>query len=163
MYRKVPLFLALTMLSNLAIADVYKCQDENGRDVFSATPCAMDSAAEAAATPPQLSSNSRLASDAQNEAYTKELKPLQSPDAGTQACFNYTNTTAHFPDPSATKLLSSSKKWVSVQDVGGRQMVTIGVTSKNEAGMYVGIQMFNCLLMGDNVTVNTGAYELVPD
>jgi hypothetical protein len=86
---------------------------------------------------------------------------MRSPDAATQACFAHMNTTARFPDPSTTKLLSSTKKWVSVKDVGGRQMVTIGVTSKNEAGMYLGIQTFNCLLMGDNVTINTADYELL--
>lgn len=40
-------------------------------------------------------------------------------------------------------------------------MVTIEVTSKNEAGMYVGIKKFDCLMMGDNATVNTNEYELL--
>jgi hypothetical protein len=86
---------------------------------------------------------------------------MSSPDVATQACFNYVNTTALFPDPSTTKLLSSTKKWVGVKDVGARQMIIIGVTSKNEAGMYVGIQLLKCLLMGDNATINTGAYEIL--
>jgi len=86
---------------------------------------------------------------------------MRSPDTATQACFSYINTTARFPDPSTTKLLSSRKKWVAVKDIGGRQMVTIGVTSKNEAGMYLGIESFDCLLMGDNVTINTTDYELL--
>lgn len=102
-----------------------------------------------------------LSSFAYAESYTKDIPSMQSPDVATQACFNHVNTTAHFPDPSTTKLLSSSKKWVAVQSVGGRQLVTIGVTSKNEAGMYLGIQTFDCLLMGDNTTVNTGSYELL--
>jgi hypothetical protein len=71
------------------------------------------------------------------------------------------NTTARFADPSTTRLVSATKKWVPVKRVGSRQMVTIGVTSKNEAGMYVGVETFNCLLMGDNVTINAGEYELL--
>ncbi len=148
MYRKLSLLLAISLLSHLAHAGDYRCQDESGDVSFSGTPCAAGSAASG--------------TDMQRgEAYTKDLVPMQSPDAATLACFRHMNTTAHFPDPSTTKLLSSTKKWVTVKDVGGRQMVTIGVTSKNEAGMYVGIQMFNCLLMGDHVTVNTGSYELL--
>lgn len=96
-----------------------------------------------------------------SETYAKEMKSMQSPDGPTLACFNYVNTTAAFPDPSTTKLLSSTKKWVTVKSVGGRQMVTIEVTSKNEAGMYVGIKKFDCLMMGDNATVNTNEYELL--
>jgi hypothetical protein len=96
-----------------------------------------------------------------SETYTKELTPMQSPDTPTLACFNYVNTTAVFPDPSTTKLLSSTRKWVAVKSVGGRQMVTIEVTSKNESGMYVGIKRFDCLMMGDNETVNKGEYELL--
>lgn len=102
-----------------------------------------------------------LSSLAQAETYTKDMAPIQSPDVATQACLKHVNTTANFPDPSTTRLLSSTRKWVSVRDVGGRQMLTIGVTSKNESGMYVGIQTFDCLLMGDNATVNTGSYELL--
>lgn len=163
MYRKLPLFLALSLLSNLAYAGAYKCQDANGGVSFSDTPCAVGSTTESSF---QLHSNPNSNPQSEpntpsREAYTKDLASMPSPDAATQACFSYMNTTARFPDPSTTKLLSSTKKWVTVQDVGGRQMVTIGVTSKNEAGMYMGIQMFSCLLMGDNVTVNTGAYELL--
>jgi hypothetical protein len=40
-------------------------------------------------------------------------------------------------------------------------MVTIGVASKNEAGMYLGVQSFDCLLMGDNTTINASDYELL--
>lgn len=148
MYRRLSLFLAISLLSHFAHAGAYQCQDESGEVSFSDTPCATGSATSA--------------TDMQNGgAYTKDLAPMQSPDAATLACFRHMNTTARFPDPSTTKLLSSTKKWVTVKDVGGRQMVTIGVTSKNEAGMYVGIQMFNCLLMGDHATVNTGSYELL--
>jgi hypothetical protein len=89
------------------------------------------------------------------------MAPMQSPDAGTLACFNHMNTTAVFPDPSTSRLLASTKRWVAVKNIGARQMVTIDVTSKNEAGMYVGVMRFECLLMGDNVTINTNEYELL--
>jgi hypothetical protein len=157
MYRKLPLFLALLLLPCMAYAGAYRCQDANGYFVYTDKPCASDSPADAAS----VSDSSPEPTVSGGGSYTKDLAPMQSPDAATQACFSYMNTTARFPDPSTSKLLSSAKKWVSVKDVGGRQMVTIGVTSKNDAGMYVGIQMFDCLLMGDNATVNTGPFELL--
>lgn len=162
MYRKLPLILALTLLPGLAYAGANRCEDANGGVSYSDRPCATGGAAEAGAIQHYSNSDSEAGADtAARDAYTKDLRAMQSPDAATQACFNYVNTTAHFPDPSTSRLLSSARKWVTVKDVGGRQMVTIGVTSKNEAGMYLGIQSFDCLLMGDNVTVNTGAYELI--
>jgi hypothetical protein len=162
MRRKLPLFLALTILSGAAFAGVYKCQDAKGYFAFSDKPCASDSTVEAAPAQNQSDSNSQSEQSAPNRgAYTREMRSMPSPDAATQACFNYMNTTALFPDPSTTKLLSSTKKWVGVKGVGSRQLVTIGVTSKNEAGMYIGVQSLNCLLMGDSVTVNTGVYELL--
>jgi hypothetical protein len=162
MYRKLSLFLALSLLSCVAYAGAYRCQDENGYFVYTDKPCAGDGDAEAASVLNQPDSNSRTEQSAPNkEAYTKDLAPMRSPDAATQACFSHINTTARFPDPSTTKLLSSSKKWVAVRDVGARQMVTIGVTSKNEAGMYLGVESFDCLLMGDNTTINTTDYELL--
>lgn len=160
MYRKLSLFLVLSILSCTAYAGAYRCQDANGYFVYSARPCASGSDAEA--VPLQNQADSPAEQDAPDRAaYTKDLAPMRSPDAATQACFSYINTNARFPDPATTKLLSSSKKWVTVKDVGGRQMVTIGVTSKNESGMYLGIESFSCLLMGDNVTINTGDYELL--
>jgi hypothetical protein len=146
----------------MACAGSYRCQDAKGYFVYTDKPCAGDSDAEAALVQDPPDSNSRPEQSAPNKgAYTKDLEPMRSPDTATQACFSYINTTARFPDPSTTKLLSSRKKWVAVRDVGGRQMVTIGVTSKNEAGMYLGIESFDCLLMGDNTTINTTDYELL--
>lgn len=159
MYRKLPLFLALSLLSAMACADSYRCLGADGYYAYSAQPCG----GEAAAAPVQSQSAaiSRSEPDTPREAYTKDMTPMRSPDAATQACFSHMNTTAQFPDPSTTRLLSSAKKWVTVKDVGGRQMVTIRVTSKNEAGMYIGVRSFDCLLMGDNATVNTADYELL--
>jgi hypothetical protein len=146
----------------MAYAGAYKCQDGNGGISFSDTPCATGSTFETASNQSRSNSNSQAELSTSNrEAYTKDMTPMQSPDVATLACFSYINTTVRFPDPSTTKLISSTKKWVTVKDVGARQMVTIGVASKNEAGMYLGIQLVNCLLMGDHVTINTGAYELL--
>jgi hypothetical protein len=161
MYRKLPLFFALFVFSCMAYADTYRCKGTDGYYAYSATPCSSGSGTEATSIQNQSDSNSRTEQSAHGEAYTKDLTPVNSPDAATQACFNYRNTTAQFPDPVTTRLLSSTKKWVTVKDVGGRQLVTIRVTSKNEAGMYVGVESFDCLLMGDNATINTGDYELL--
>lgn len=161
MYRRLSLVLVLSMLSNLALA-AYRCQDANGYFSFSDKPCANDSAGETASVLAPPDSNSRPDGSAPGgEAYSRDVQPMRTPDAATQSCFSYMNTTARFPDPATTRLVSSSKKWVSVRNVGSRQMVTVGVTSKNEAGMYVGVQSFRCLMMGDGVTVNTGEYELL--
>ncbi|MDO8991105.1 MAG: DUF4124 domain-containing protein [Sideroxyarcus sp.] len=162
MCRELPLFLAVLLLPCLVYADTYRCRDANGYFAYTDKPCAGEDSADDASVVSPSDSNSRTEQgNFGGGQYTKDLAPMRSPDAATQACFNYMNTTARFPDPSTSKLLSGTKKWVSVKDVGGRQMVTIGVTSKNDAGMYVGIQTFDCLLMGDNVTVNTGEYELL--
>ena len=162
MNRKLPLFLTLSLMSCIAYAGAYRCQDANGYFIYSDRPCAGDGNGPAVLINDHSDSNSRTEQSAPNGgAYTKDLAPMRSPDIATQACFSYINTTARFPDPSTTKLLSSSKKWVSVRDVGARQMVTIGVASKNEAGMYLKAESFSCLLMGDNATINTSDYELL--
>ena len=162
MYQKLLSCIVLSLLSCMAYAGSYRCQDANGYFVYTDKPCAGDSVAEAAPVQDPPDSNSRTEQSAPNKgAYTKDLAPMRSPDTATQACFSYINTTARFPDPSTTKLLSSGKKWVAVRDVGARQLVTIGVASKNDAGMYLGVQSFDCLLMGDNVTINTTDYELL--
>jgi hypothetical protein len=159
---KLVLLLLLSVISNMAVAGSYRCQDANGYYAYSDKPCAGEVGTDTARDPLQGDTDSRTAqSSSGREAYTKDRQPMQSPDVATQACFSYTNTTARFPDPSTTKLLTSSKKWVAVRRVGARQMVSIGVTSMNEAGMYVGVQTYNCLLMGDGLTVNTSPYELM--
>ena len=158
MCRKVSLFVVLGLLPGLVFAETYRCQDANGYFEYSAKPCDSDEDASGTRTQPEIAPSS---STDRSAVYAKDMVPLASPDAATQACFNFVNTTALFPDPSTTRLLSSAKKWVTIKDVGGRQMVSIGVTSKNEAGMYVGIHRFDCLMMGDNVTVNTDPYELM--
>ncbi len=158
---KLVLLLLFSMLPNLAAAGSYRCQDANGYYAYSNKPCATEAVEENS----QELSPSQDPQSGQNpngrEAYTKNMEPMRSPDAATQACFSYLNTTARFPDPSTTRLLSSSRKWVSVRNVGARQMVNIAVTSMNAAGMYVGVQSYSCLLMGDGVTVNTSPYELL--
>jgi hypothetical protein len=110
MYRKLSLFLALSLLSCMAYAGAYRCQDANGYFVYTDKPCAGESDVEAAPIQNQLDSNSRTEQSAPNKgAYTKDLAPMRSPDFATLACFSYINTTARFPDPSTTKLLSSRK------------------------------------------------------
>ncbi len=163
MCRKLPLFLALTILCGVAYAETYRCLGADGYYAYTDKPCESDGTDEAVSSGEQPDRNLQPGNNepAGAKVYTKDMVSMQSPDAATQACFDFVNTTAHFPDPATTRLLGSKKKWVTVKDVGGRQMVTINITSKNEAGMYVGIQSFNCLLMGDNVTINTGTYELL--
>jgi hypothetical protein len=150
------------LLSNFAHAGVYKCKNANGEISFSDHPCATGNSV---ATSPglRLSASSTVpeSKNPSRDAYTKDIPVMVSPDAATLACFNYVNTTARFADPSTTRLLSSSRKWVTVKSVGARQLLTIKVTSKNEGGMYVGIHSLDCLMMGDHTTVNTGAYELL--
>lgn len=153
------LLFVSTTLSSHAIANIYKCKDASGNTSFSDRPCATGSIAES------KSVNSSPGAQAEHsntkEAYTKDLPVLQSTDAAIQACFKHVNTTEHFPDPATTRLLSGNKKWVSVKNVGARQMVNIEITSKNEAGLYVGKSTLNCLMMGDGVTVNMRPYELL--
>ncbi len=163
MCRKLPLFLALTILYGVAYAENYRCLGADGYYAYSDKPCETDGAGDAESSPEKSERNLQSGNNepAGTKIYTKDMASMPSPDAATQACLNYVNTTARFPDPATTRLLGSEKKWVTVKDVGGRQMVTINITSKNEAGMYVEMQSFNCLLMGDNVTINTGTYELL--
>jgi hypothetical protein len=159
---KFALFLAFSIVANQAFAGAYRCQDANGYFAYSDKPCAGEGGDDTARDQSQADIGSRTVQNSSGtEAYPKNREPMRSPDAATQACFSFTNTTARFPDPSTTKLLTSSKKWVAVRRVGARQMVSIGVTSMNEAGMYVGVQTYNCLLMGDGLTVNTSPYELM--
>lgn len=159
---KLVSLLLLSVLSNMAVAGSYRCQDANGYFVYSDKPCSGDAGAGSVQEQTRPDTEARSVQNASGrDTYTKNLQPMRSPDAATQACFSYTNTTARFPDPSTTRLLSSSKKWVSVRNVGARQMVDIAVTSMNAAGMYVGVQSYSCLLMGDGVTVNSSPYELL--
>lgn len=162
MCRQLLSIAALILLSNFAYAGVYKCKNANGETSFSDHPCSPGNSV--AMTPGLRLSTSGKEPESKNpnrDAYTKDIPAMSSPDAATLACFNYVNTTARFPDPSTTKLLSSTRKWVSVKSVGARQMLTIEVTSKNEGGMYVGTHSLDCLMMGDHTTINTGAYELL--
>lgn len=164
MIRVLSLFIIL-MLPNIAFAGFFKCKDASGHVTYSDAPCAASALAEANPKPKPATAAPSTAvapsAPAVKEVFTKDAAVLQSADAATKSCFSYQNTTAHYPDPSTSKLLASRKKWVSVKDVGARQIVTIEVTSKNIAGMYVGKQSYDCLLMGDSVTVNTKPYELL--
>jgi Domain of unknown function (DUF4124) len=164
MYKLVLFFVILLPIN--AMAGMYKCKDETTHRVtYSDTPCASTKVKEVTkpvegrvAQPVIDEPKSELP---QKQSYTKDLPEMKSPDAASKACFKIVNTTEIYPDPASSKLLSSSKKWVSVKDVGARQMVTIVVTSKNGAGMYAGKQSYECLLMGDGQTVNTNPYELL--
>jgi Domain of unknown function (DUF4124) len=159
---KVIILLIIVLLPNVTIAGTYKCKDAAGHTNYSDIPCAETSITVIKPKKEQTNNITAQASDTKTkEAYTKDLSALQSPDPATKSCFNYMNTTENYPDPSTSKLLASRKKWVSVKDVGARQIVTIEMTSKNTAGMYVGRQSYNCLLMGDGVTVNTKPAELL--
>ena len=162
---KVWLFI-VALLPNIAMAEMHRCVDNHHRVTYSDTPCAVnsESAAKPVADKPVTSppvAQPKPEESAKKDSYTKDIPEMKSPDAASKSCFNYVNTTGQYPDPSSSKLLSSRKKWVSVKGVGARQMVIIEVTSKNIAGMYVGKQSYECLLMGDGVTVNTKPAELL--
>ena len=154
--------LIIVLMPSIAFAGTYKCKDATGHSTYSDMPCPAGNMALAKPRNSQAtSSQSPISEPAKKDVYTKDIPALESADAATKSCFNHSNTTENYPDPSTSKLLASRKKWVSVKDVGARQMVTIEVTSKNEGGMYVGKQSYNCLLMGDGQTVNTKPYELL--
>ncbi|MGZ8251165.1 MAG: DUF4124 domain-containing protein [Methylophilaceae bacterium] len=159
MYRSFTLLLVLSMLPALAAAEVYQCKDAGGKTSFSDRPCAVGSSMESAASksPTNVPAESAVSKD----VYTKDTPAMKAPDAATQACFDSVNTNQYYPDPSTTKLVSSSRKIVAVKNVGARQLLTIETTSKNQAGIYVGKQLHKCLLMGDGVTINTRPYELL--
>jgi hypothetical protein len=162
MNRYLLLLVIIVATPDTAFAGLYKCRDADGEISFSDSACSNAEAEEIGFSKSKPNSNQQPEHNSSgNGVYTKDLSPMQAPDAATQSCFKYVNTTARFPDPTSTKLLSSTKKWVSVKGVGARQMVTISATSKNEGGMYVGIQLHNCLLMGDGLTINTYPYELL--
>jgi len=161
MFRFFTVLLLISILPASAFAQVYKCKDSIGKTSFSDKPCAGDSSSEAISTIRSQSSAQPESALASKEVYTKELAEIKAPDGATQACFNFVNTTEHYPDPSTTKLLSSNKKIVAVKNVGARQLLTIETTSKNPAGMYVGKQVHKCLMMGDGLTINTKPYELL--
>ncbi len=163
MIRSLMLFTVL-LLPTMASAGFYKCKDASGHVLYSDAPCAASALTESNPKPPAVVTPTApvaTSAPAVKEAYTKDVPILKSPDAATKSCFTFHNTTAVYPDPSTSKLLASRKKWVSVKDVGARQVVSIEVTSKNIAGMYVGKQSYDCLLMGDGVTVNTKPYDLL--
>lgn len=162
MYRNFLLLMVLCSFSSFTFAGLYKCKDANGNISFSDTSCKTETTVENSSLKFRSAVNNQADQVSSNSgAYTKDLPAMQAPDDASKSCLNYVNTTARYPDPSTTKLLTSEKKWVSVKDVGARQMVTISVTSKNEAGMYVGVHLHSCLLMGDGVTINTYPYELL--
>jgi hypothetical protein len=164
MYKLMLFFIILLPFN--AVAGMYKCKDDTTHRVtYSDTPCASTKVSEVSKPDSdrvvQPIDEQPKAELPQKQSYTKDLPEMKSPDAATKSCFKIVNTNEIYPDPASSKLLSSSKKWVSVKDVGARQMVTIVVTSKNDVGMYVGKQSFECLLMGDGVTVNTKPAELL--
>jgi hypothetical protein len=163
---KISTLLLALLLPNIALAGFYKCKDASGHVTYSDAPCAASALVEAnpKPKPPVAATESAPATHSLppvKESYTKDMPALQSNDAATKSCFNAHNTTQNFPDPTSSKLLATRKNWVTVKDVGARQMVTIEVTSKNTAGMYVGRKSFDCLLMGDGVTVNTKPAEIL--
>ena len=156
------IMLIIALMPSIAIAGTYKCKDASGRSTYSDMPCPAGNVAVAKPSNSQPANAQFPANEPlKKDSYTKDIPALESADAATKSCFKHSNTTANYPDPSTSKLLASRKKWVSVKDVGARQIVTIEVTSKNEGGMYVGKQSYECLLMGDNLTVNTKPYELL--
>ena len=156
------IMLIIALIPSIAVAGTYKCKDTSGRSTYSDMPCPAGNVALAKPSSTQATnSQSPISESAKKDVYTKDIPALESADAATKSCFKHSNTTENYPDPATSKLLASRKKWVSVKDVGARQIVTIEVTSKNIAGMYVGKQSYDCLLMGDNVTVNTKPYELL--
>ena len=154
--------LIIMLMPSIAFAGTYKCKDATGHSTYSDMPCPAGNMAVVKPNNTQIKSVQSTPNESlKKDSYTKNIPALESADAATKSCFNHSNTTANYPDPSSSKLLASRKKWVSVKDVGARQIVTIEVTSKNESGMYVGKQSYECLLMGDNLTVNTKPYELL--
>ncbi len=160
------LLLVVVLLPNIASAEMHRCVDAHHRVTYSDTPCVVNSVSEAkpvSEKSPELpvSVQTKPEAPVKKESYTKDIPEMKAPDAAARSCFNFVNTNEVYPDPTSSKLLSSHKKWVSVKDVGARQIVTIEVTSKNTAGMYVGKQSYECLLMGDGVTVNTKPVELL--
>ena len=160
--KKSLIMLIIVVIPSIASAGMYQCKDASGSSSYSDTPCPAGNIAVVKPNTPQVKNlQSSPNESAKKDSYTKDIPALQSADAATKSCFKHVNTTEHYPDPSTSKLLASRKKWVSVKEVGARQMVTIEVTSKNEGGMYVGKQSYDCLLMGDSVTVNTKPYELL--
>jgi Domain of unknown function (DUF4124) len=160
--KKSLIMLIIVLMPSIASAGMYKCKDASGRSTYSDTPCSVGSVAVVKPNNPQVTNVQPAPSESlKKESYTKDIPALEGADVASKSCFNHSNTTQHYPDPATSKLLASRKKWVSVKDVGARQMVTIEVTSKNIAGMYVGKQTYNCLLMGDGLTVNTKPYELL--
>jgi len=158
--RHPMLILSLALLPVIASAQVYQCKDSSGKTSFSDKPCPTGSSSELMQTA-RSQTSTPPDSVTTKEIYTKDLPAMKSTDAATQACFDSVNTNQYYPDPSTTKLLSSSRKIVAVKNVGARQLLTIETTSKNMAGMYVGKQVHKCLLMGDGVTINTRPYELL--
>lgn len=160
--KKGLIMLIMALLPSITSAGMYKCKDAAGSSTYSDTPCAAGNMAVVKPNNTQVKNTQSPPSEPSREdSYTKDIPALESADAASKSCFKHSNTTQHYPDPSSSKLLSSHKKWVSVKDVGARQMVTIDVTSKNIGGMYVGKQSYDCLLMGDGQTVNTKPYELL--
>ena len=167
---KILISILIALLPNIAMAAFYKCKDSSGHVTYSDAPCSASGLQEgnpakaqaaAVAAPAGANNSAEPSAPASREAYTKDMPALQAPDAASKSCFSYHNTTQNYPDPSTSRLLASRKKWVSVKDVGARQMMTIVVTSKNIEGMYVGKQSYDCLLMGDGATVNSKPYELL--
>jgi hypothetical protein len=160
------LLLVVVLLPNIASAEMHRCVDAHHRITYSDAPCVVNSVNETKSVSEKssdlpISVQAKPDVSVKKESYTKDIPEMKAPDVAARSCFNFVNTNEVYPDPTSSKLLSSHKKWVSVKDVGARQMVTIEVTSKNTAGMYVGKQSYDCLLMGDGLTVNTKPAELL--
>lgn len=142
------LIVILLLIPVLSHSAIRACTDENGRKVFRDTPC-LENEQETRITP--LPPTSQTPSIKKN---SKEIKAVHN-------CFEYAKNAGIFDDPYSARLEHYEIKWVSVRDIGARQMVYMMINTKNSYGTYAGAEPVKCLLMGDGETVNTNPYQLL--
>ncbi len=110
----------------------------------------------------------------------EEVKNMSGPSAAVleeraiQGCLAYLKKRKPYLNKSTTRVESYEFRWVAVKDVGLRRMLTMMVSSSDtpeksaepEEGSQPSpsqpAESFECLLLGDGVSVNTYKYELVP-
>jgi hypothetical protein len=138
--NKILLIPALLLAFGSSYGATYKCKNANGKTVFSDTAC---SGIEAE---PMHVDNTASAAPSEEEA--------------TQRCFAlHQNFGAWFDRPSI-RMEGHSVKWVTVKDVGARQLISVMINGKNRYGAYVGSSPYNCLWMPDGRVLGTAGFEI---
>jgi hypothetical protein len=145
----------LVLFSSVAQGKTFMCKDDEGNTMFSDSAC--------------------------GTVERKEIKDMSGPSAATlekravDGCLAYLKKQKPYLNNGTAQVENYQFKWVAVKGVGLRRMLTLMVSNsgkpeKSEESKEAEPppqpssppQSFECLLLGDGVSINTYQYELVP-